>query len=54
MNNRTNIPTGAAGLILVAVALAPAVLKKCKPAAKVVGASLIKAGQAFEKLSKAN
>jgi hypothetical protein len=49
MNNRMNIPSGGAGLVLLAVALTPVVLKKCKPAIKVVGESLERFGQTVQK-----
>lgn len=51
MNNRTQIPTGGAGLLLVAIAVAPIVIKKCKPAIRVFGESLSKAGTACQKLA---
>ena len=49
MYNRSNIPSGGAGLLLIAIALAPAVIKKCKPAVKAVGEALVKAGTAVQK-----
>jgi hypothetical protein len=50
MNNR-NIPSGGAGLLLLALAFAPVVIKKCKPAVKAVGEALVKAGTAVQKVA---
>jgi len=52
MNGRVNIPSGNAGLFLIAIAFAPLILKKCKPAAKAVGEALIKAGNAVQKMAE--
>jgi hypothetical protein len=49
MYNRTNIPSGGAGLLLLAIAVAPVIIKKCKPAVKAVGEALVKAGAAVQK-----
>ena len=50
MNNRINsIPSGGAGLLLLAVAAAPILIKKCKPVVKAAGEALIKAGNAVQK-----
>jgi hypothetical protein len=51
MNNRIHIPSGNAGLFLLAIALAPLVLKKCKPVAKALGENLVKAGEAVQKMA---
>ncbi len=51
MYNRMNSPTGGAGLLLVAIAFAPVVIKKCKPAVKAVGEALVKAGTAVQKVA---
>ncbi len=49
MNKGVNIPPGPLGLVLIAIAFAPVVIKKCKPAVKAVGEALIKAGTAVQK-----
>jgi len=49
MNSRSNIPSPGAGLILLALALAPVVIKKCKPAIKKLGEALSKAGTVVQK-----
>jgi len=54
MNNRAPIPTGGAGLLLIAIAVAPLVIKKCKPAVKAVGEALVKAGNAVQKAADAH
>ena len=51
MNNRTQIPTGGAGLLLVALAVAPIVIKKCKPAIRTIGESISKAGDAVQRFA---
>ena len=52
VNNRIVFTSGSASLLLVAVAVAPIIIKKCKPAVKAVGASLVKAGNAVQKLAE--
>jgi len=54
MNKGTNVPSGPAGLLLLAIAFAPVVIKKCKPAVKAAGIALAKAGAAVQKVADAS
>ena len=49
MNNRINYPTGGAGLLLLAIAVTPTLIKKCKPGIKRMGIALAKAADAMQK-----
>ena len=51
MSNRPNIPFGSPSLIIIAVAFAPLIIKKCKPAVKLVGETLVKAGNTVQKMA---
>jgi len=53
MYNRMNFPSGAPAILLVAVAVAPVVIKKCKPAVVALGNALVKAGNAVNKVAEA-
>ena len=52
MNARTNIPSGSAGFLIFALAFAPVVIKKCKPAVKTFGEALSKAGEKVQKFAE--
>jgi hypothetical protein len=52
MNNRYQAPSGVPGVLMIAVALAPFVIKKCKPAVVAVGKALVKAGTAIQKTAE--
>ncbi len=52
MSGRSSIPPGKAGLVVLAVATLPILLKKCKPLVKVVGSGLTKFGEAMTKAAE--
>ena len=52
MSGRSSIPPGKAGLIVLAVATLPILLRKCKPLVKVVGSGLTKFGEAMTKAAE--
>lgn len=54
MSNRPNIPFGSPGVVLIALAFAPVVIKKCSPAVKAVGKAIEKAGIGVQKIADAS
>ena len=52
MSKGMPIPPGPAGLFVIALACAPLVIKKFKPAIKLAGETLVKVGHAIQKTAE--
>jgi hypothetical protein len=54
MSNRPNIPFGSPGVVIIALAFAPAIIKRCRPAVKVIGKAIEKAGIGVQRIADAS
>ena len=54
MNARGSIPFGRAGVIVMAAALVPVVIKKARPFSKIVGNAFVNLGRAINEMADAD
>ncbi len=54
MSNRPNIPFGSPGVVIIALAFAPVIIKHCRPAVKVIGKAIEKVGVSVQRIAEAS
>jgi hypothetical protein len=54
MSNRPNIPFSSPGVVIITLAFAPAIIKRCRPAVKIIGQAIEKVGVGVQKIADAS